>query len=344
MKAAIIRGFGDHRVLKFEEIVTPKPKEGNILIKVLASGVNRLDHYIREGSIVPELQYPHILGIDASGEVAELGNYVDDFHIGERVIVLPGYAADKNELDIRPTITAPSFVLPGLHRSGTYAQYIEVPAHAIIKDDTGLKPEEVATLPVVLSTAVHSVKQIGGIKEGDFILIHAGASGSGSMQIQVAKALGAKVATTIRKESKYDFVKKAGADLIINTNEQRFDETISIWTGGRGADVVIDNLGGDVLAKSIDSVKPTGTVVAYGFASDPEVKFDIRNLFFTEKKLLGSMASDKEDLEFGLKLVKEGKINPLLDKLIPLKNASEAHRLVSDNAICGNIVLLPWAD
>lgn len=343
MKAIIINEFGDLDVLKYEEVDTPEPSKGNVLVKILATGINRLDHYIREGSIVPELPFPHILGIDAAGEVAEIGQDVKDFKIGEKVIVMPGYPSDKDELDIKPSATAPSFVLPGLHASGTYSQYIEVPEYALLKDDTGLNPEQVATLPVVLGSSVHSVKKVGEVKHGDHVLIHSGASGSGSMQIQVAKALGAKVATTIRSENKRATVEDAGADLIINTTEEDFVDRIKKWTGGAGADVVIDNLGGDVLPKSIEAAKPTGVVVAYGFVAGADVKFDIRSLFFSEKKIRGSMGSDREDLEYGLELVKEGKIKPVLDQALPLKDASRAHKLISENNVRGNLVLLPWA-
>ena len=221
---------------------------------------------------------------------------------------------------------------------------MEVPTYAIIKDETGLKPEEVATLPVPLATAVHSLKQIGEVKAGDKVLIHSGASGSGSMQIQVAKALGADVATTVRSDAKGEFAKTLGADLVINTRKEDFVECIMAWTDGVGADVVIDNLGGDVLAKSIEAAKPMGVIVAFGFSAGPEVKFDIRSLFFAQKRLLGSMASDIEDFNWGLEQVKAGKIKPLLDRAIPLKDAYEAHRLIANNEVSGNIALLPWVN
>ncbi len=241
-------------------------------------------------------------------------------------------------------VTAPSFALPGLGIWGTYAQYIEVPARAVVKDETGLAPEEIATLPVVLATAVHSVRGIGGVKAGDKVLVHAGASGSGSMLIQVAKALGAEVATTIRNDAKANFAKEAGADLVINARTEDVVERVKEWTGGQGADVVIDNMGGDVLAKSIEAVKALGVVVAFGFAAGAEVSFDIRSLFFAEKQLKGTMASDIEDLEWGLEQVEAGKIKPMLDRALPLREAAEAHRLISTNQVAGNIVLLPWAD
>ena len=344
MKAAVIHEFGDVDVLKYEDIETPKSKPSHVLIKVLAAGVNRLDHYIREGSIVPELPFPHILGADAVGEVFELGQGVTELEIGERVIVAPGYPTDEAEADIRPTVTAPSFALPGLHISGTYTQYMEVPARAVVKDETGLGAEEVATLPVVLATAVHAVKGIGGVKAGDKVLVHAGASGSGSMLIQVAKALGAEVATTIRNDAKAKFAREAGADLVINARTEDVVERVKEWTGGQGADVVIDNMGGDVLAKSIEAVKALGVVVAFGFAAGPEVSFDIRSLFFAQKQLKGTMASDIEDLEWGLEQVEAGTIKPLLDRALPLREAAEAHRLIANNEVKGNLVLLPWAD
>ncbi len=343
MKAAVIREFGDAAVLKLEDVPTPKPRPGHVLVKVLAAGVNRLDHYIREGSIVAELPFPHILGADAAGEVAELGAGVTEFAIGERVIVVPGYPTDDAEIDHRPTVTAPSFALPGLAIGGTYAQYIEVPARAAVKDETGLSPEQAATLPVVLATAVHAVKTVGGVVAGDKVLVHAGASGSGSMLIQVAKALGAEVATTVRDDAKAEFARAAGADLVVDTRTEDVVERVKAWTGGRGADVVIDNLGGDVLAQSIEAVKAMGVVVAFGFAAGAEVRFDIRSLFFAQKRLVGTMASDIEDLEWGLDRVVAGAIKPLLDRALPLSEAAEAHRLIAANRVAGNLVLLPWA-
>ena len=343
MKAAVIHEFGDVDVLRYEDIATPKPKPGHILIKVLAAGVNRLDHYLREGSVVPELPFPHILGADAVGEVFEVGSGVTGFELGERMIAVPGFPLDEAEADTRPTVTAASFALPGMGIWGSYAQYMEVPARAVVKDETGLKPEEVATLPVVLATAVHSVKGVGEVKAGDKVLVHSGASGSGSMLIQVAKALGAEVATTVRDDAKGAFAKQAGAEVVINTRGEDFVERVMEWSGGRGADVVIDNLAGDVLAKSIEAVKAQGVVVAFGFAAGPRVSFDVRSLFFAQKQLKGSMASDVEDLEWGLAQVKAGKIKPLLDRALPLSQAAEAHRLIAANQVSGKIVLLPWA-
>ncbi len=343
MKASVIRQFGDADMLSFEEVETPNPKPGHVLIKVLAAGVNRFDHYIREGSVTRELALPHILGGDAVGEIAVLGQGVGDREVGERVFVVPGFPTAEEDYDVYPASLAASFALPGLGMPGSYAQYIEVPARFAVRDDTGLPAEQAATLPSVLATSVRSVKEVGGVGKGDHVLVRAGASGSGSMQIQVAKALGAKVATTIRGEGKREFVEALGADLVIDSESEDVVGTVRRWTGGSGADVVIDNLGGDALAASINVARPTGVIVAYGFAAGTEVRFDIRDLFFARKQLRGSMASDVSDLEWGLEQVKAGRIKPQLDRTLPLAQAAEAHRLIAANRVSGNIVLLPWA-
>ena len=255
----------------------------------------------------------------------------------------PGLPLDEADLHIYPASAAPSFALPGLHMAGTYAQYLEIPARFAIKDGTGLPPEQVATLPVALATSVRAVREVGGVERGDKVLVHAGASGSGSMLIQVARVLGAEVATTVRSDAKGELAKDLGADLVINTREEDFVAKVQEWTGGRGVDVVIDNLGGDVLAKSIEAARPLGVIVAYGFAAGAEVSFDVRSLFFAQKQLRGSMANDPTDLEWGLEQVRAGRIKPVLDHVLPLSEAAEAHRLIAANQVAGNLALLPWA-
>ncbi len=344
MKAAVIRRFGNPDELRLEDIPTPEPKPGHVVIKVLAAGVNRFDHYIREGSVVPELAFPHILGADAVGEVAELGEGVTGFEIGERVVPVGNYPQNEEDYEFTPLGSAPSVGVLGLHYPGTYAQYLEMPARWVLKDDSGLKPEELATLPMVLFTSVRAVKVVGKVRAGDKVLVTAGASGTGSMAIQVAKALGAEVATTVRDDAKGEVTESLGADLVINTRKDDFVESVRGWTGGQGVDVVIDNLGGTILPQSIDVTKTLGIVVALGFVAGTEVTFDIRNFFFGQKQLRGSMFGDVEDYTWGIEQVREGRIKPLLDRTLPLSEAAEAHRLISSNQTTGNLVLLPWAD
>ena len=343
MQAAIFEEFGGPEVLKVAEVATPTPGAGEVLVKVLAAGVNRLDHYIRNGDVAPDLALPHVLGIDVAGEVAAVGAGVGGFGVGQRVLVLPGFTTAADDADVYPASLAGSFTLPGLGRWGGYAQYIVVPAGGVVADDTGLDAAQAASLPVVLATAVRAVKEVGQVRAGDRVLVQAGASGSGNMHIQVAKALGADVAATVRRPEKAGVAEVAGADLVINSVEDDVVAAVQAWTDGKGADVVIDNLGGPVLAQSIDAAKPGGTIVAYGFAAGPSVTFDVRDLFFPQKRLLGSMASDPADLRWGLEQVKAGRVRPVVDRALPLAAVAEAHRLVAANDVAGNLVLLPWA-
>jgi NADPH:quinone reductase len=344
MKAVVLRQFGSPEVLKYEDIGTPKPKPGHVVIKVLAAGLNRLDHYLREGSVMPDLPLPHILGVDAVGEVAELGEGVTSLNIGDSVIPAAGFTLDENDDRNRPLANSASFVVPGVHTWGSYAQYMEVPARWAVKDKTGKSSAEVATLPVVLGTSVRAVKQVGEVKAGDTVLVTAGASGSGSMHIQVAKALGAKVAATVRDDVKGEYVKSIGADLVISTRKEKVVEQVKAWTGGRGADVAIDNVGGEELAKTIEAVRPFGIIVAYGFTAGAEATFNVRDFFFTQKQLRGTTFADPEDLEWGLEQVQLGAITPNVDRTFPLSQAVEAHRLLAANQVKGNYVLLPWAE
>ena len=130
MQAAVIHEFGAPDVLRIQDVATPRPRPGHVLLKVLAAGINRIDHYIRAGELTPDIAFPHILGADAAGEVAALGAGVTDFAVGDRVIPVPGYPTRPEDAGIRPLVSAPSFTLPGLGIPGTYAQFIEVPAQA----------------------------------------------------------------------------------------------------------------------------------------------------------------------------------------------------------------------
>jgi len=342
MKAAVFREFGPPNVLKLEDVPAPEAGRGNVVIKILAAGINRLEHFIRNGDITRDLKLPHVLGSDAAGEIAAIGAGVTGFEIGERVVPMPGYPLDPKHADFAPMSAAPSYAIGGIVQWGTYAQYIEIPAGWVLKDDTGLSAPEMATLPMVLVTGVRAVRTVGQVKSGDRVLVHAGASGTGSMNIQIAKALGAVVATTVDSDDKAAFAGKVGADLVIDVRKTNFVEAVRDWTGGNGVDVVIDNLGGDVLQGSIDAARVGGTIVTMGFVVGNDATIKVREFFFAHKTLRGTLMGDVEDFRWGLAQVKQRRIKPLLDRAFPLGRAASAHDAVARNAVAGNVVLLPW--
>jgi NADPH:quinone reductase-like Zn-dependent oxidoreductase len=342
MKASLFRQFGDEDVLEYEEVPDLEVRPGHVLIKVLAAGVNRLEHYIREGSVLKDLALPHVLGSDASGEIAAIGDGVKGFRIGERVIPMPGYPLEDRDENFTPMPAAPSYAIGGIFSWGSYAQYMSVPAKWVVKDKTGLSPASIATLPMVLITAVRAVKTVGEVKRGDRVLIHAGAAGTGSMNIQVAHALGAQVAATVQGEQKARFARDLGVEMVIDVEQENFVDKVKEWTDGKGVDVVVDNLGGNVLQDSLKAVRTQGIVVAMGFVAGVEATFHVRDFFFTHKQIRGTLMGDVEDLKWGLEQVKDGKIKPLVDRTLPLEQANVAHQLLATNATAGNLVLLPW--
>jgi NADPH:quinone reductase-like Zn-dependent oxidoreductase len=340
MKAALFREFGPASVLKTEDVPTPKPQPGNVLIKVLASGINRLEVFLREGVITRDLALPHVLGSDASGVIAEVGQGVTGFSVGERVIPMPGYPLDARDDKFSPLSAAPTYAIGGILRWGTYAEYVEVPARWVVKDPTNMRPSEVATLPMVLITGVRAVRTVGQVKAGHHVLIQAGAAGTSSFSIQLAKSLGARVATTVDSDEKIELVKRLGADLVIDVRTQDFVKSTIEWTEGRGVDVAIDNLGGPVLQGSMDATRIGGTIVTMGFVAGNEATFKVREFFFTHKTLRGTLMGDLEEFKWGLEQVAKGHIKPILFREFPLADAAAAHEVVGSNSAVGNVVLV----
>ncbi|MER7460609.1 zinc-binding dehydrogenase [Micromonospora sp. NPDC126480] len=341
MKVVAMRDFGGPEVLEYAEAPTPEPGPGEVLLRILASGTNRLEHYIREGSVTRDLPLPHVLGSDAAAEVVELGAEVEGFTTGDRVIPLPGFPLEPRDRDFTPMAAAPSYAIGGTAQWGTYAEYLCVPAEYVVPDPTDLPPEQVATLPMALITGVRAVRTVGGVRSGHRVLVQAGSSATGAMNIMVAKALGATVAATVDGAEKVPTAEAAGADLVVDVTATDIVEAVLDWTDGRGADVAIDNLGGNVLGQSLDAVRPQGTVVAMGFVAGVEASFHVREFFFAHKRILGTLMGGPEDLAWGLELVAAGLVRPLLDRTLPLADARQAHALMAANATRGTVVLVP---
>lgn len=336
MKAATITRFGPPSVFETIDLPRPAPGPGELLVRIEAAGLNRLDHYIREGSVNPSLAFPHILGSDAVGIVEDANDDVSDFSPGDRVIPMPGYPTDPHDAGADVLSVSRSYAIRGLVENGAYAEYMTVPARWTLRAPEGVSSVDLATLPMALVTAVRAVKVVGGVKEGDTVLIQAGASGTGSFMVQIAKSLGAKVAATVRSESKRAFVEGLGADLVVGMEDGALD-AVREWSNG-GVDVAVDNLGGPSLARSVDATRPLGLTVLMGNVLGLESVLPVRSLFFPQKRIAGTLMGGVEDLEWGLDKVRAGRIRPTLDRTYPLDEAEAAHtRLAAGDAV-GNIV------
>lgn len=343
MKAAVIREFGPPDVLHVEEVPVPEVPPGHVLVRVLACGLNHYDIFLRRGLIVRDLRFPHVMGADIVGEVAACAADVSGLSPGQRVIVAPGYPVRPEDWDVQPDNLADSYAVGGTYTWGGYAQYAVAPARFVLPAPPALSPEELATIPLVLVTAVHAVRTLGGVRRGDFVLVQAGASGSGGMCIQVARLLGARVATTVSSDAKADFARHLGAEFTINYRTDNFADRVLDLTGGRGADVVIDNVGAAVFADNLRALRRGGTFVTFGAIGGVQATIDILQLFFRQHHLHGSLMGSLAELREGLDWVAQGRIRPMLDRTFPLAQAADAHRWLEDRRVRGKVVLLPWA-
>lgn len=304
MKAVTITAFGDADVLDFGEVATPSPKAGHVLVRIEAVGANYYDTLVRSGAVSQTIPLPHVIGSDVVGRIEKLGAEVDTFALGDRVIVAPGFPSDPAEWNTTPENEAPSYFPTGTYGWGGYAQYMEIPARWVIPDETGLAAEDLATMPLVLVTAVHAVKTLGGVGPGSRVLVQAGASGSGSMAIQVAKALGADVITTVSTDEKAALARAVGADEVVRYRGADVGAAVRGWAGADGIDVVIDPVGGTTMATNLDCLRPRGTVVNFGLSGGVEATIPHLYPFFrNERRIVGSWMGSMAELRFGLDLV-----------------------------------------
>ncbi|MEE9295010.1 MAG: zinc-binding dehydrogenase [Phycisphaerae bacterium] len=341
MKATLIHEFGPPDVFRYEDVPTPKSAPDHVVVKVAACGLNRYDLYLRMGGIRKDVPLPHVMGADIAGTIAELGREVTGFTTGQRVIVAPGFPVNPEDWDHQPINQAPSYTVTGTLLWGGYAEYVQVPARFVIPDTTDVPQDQLATVPLCLVTAMHAVKTLGRVTQGTRVLIQAGASGSGSMCIQVAKVLGADVITTVGSEPKVETASSCGADRVIRRDKEEQVECVRKWTDGKGVDVVIDNVGAAVFDANTRSLRVGGILVNFGLVSGYKTDFNLRNFFFNQHTFKGSMMGTMAELHEGLDLLKAGRIKPVLDRTFGLKDAAAAHDYIESRAVRGSVALIP---
>ncbi len=341
MKASVIHDFGTPSVFSYQDVATPDPTAGHVVVKVAACGLNRYDLYLRMGGITRDIKMPHVMGADITGTIAAIGEGVEGFSEGQRVIVAPGFPVDPNDWDHEPINQAPGYAVTGTHQWGGYAEYTRMPARFIIPDETGLPQDALATVPLCLTTAMHAVKTLGEVGERTRVFVQAGASGSGSMCIQVARALGAEVMTIVGSEPKVETARSVGADHVLRRGIDDQVQRVREWTDGAGVDVVIDNVGSEAFQANMESLRVGGIFVNFGLVSGYRTEFNLKNFFFSHHILKGSMMGTGQELAEGLVLLKSGKIKPVLDKTFPLQDAAAAHEYIESRQVRGNVVLIP---
>ena len=340
MKVAQFHKFGAPEVLVHEEAPRPAPKPGEALVRVRAVGINHVDLDHRAGTSRIPVKFPHILGREFAGEVA--GN-AGDFKEGDRVWVTCRIPCRKCELCLagRDNLCLKEGYF-GLYIPGGYAEYVCVPLANLNALPSHVGFEDAAAAQIAFGTAWHVLINRGFLQAGQTVLIQAAGSGIGSAAVQVAKLAGAaSIIATASSEKKLEQAKALGATHLINYSKENFAEKVMAFTGGRGVDVIMEHIGGEVFTRSLQCLARGGIIVTVGAHAGEVVEFDIIPFFRRELRLAGSKNASVLELRKVMGLVAEGKLKPVIHKALPLAQAAEAHRVVDSRDFFGKVVLLP---
>ncbi len=341
MKAVRIHEHGSIEKLKIDSIAVPEVQPDEVLIKVQAAALNHLDLWVRIG--VPGVPLPLIMGSDAAGVIEKIGEHAHqdyDWRPGDEVIQAPirfcgicDYCTSGRENLCK------EFYIPGESIQGMQAEFVVVPAKYVFKKPTNLNWQEAAALPLAAMTAYHMLVAKANVKPWDHVLVYGASSGVGSAGIQIAKAKGARVITTVGSPEKAELAKQLGADHIIDYTNQAIGQTVKEITSGKGVDIVLEHPGLKTWNDSLRSLKRGGTLVTCGATTGAVVKIDLRALFIKHQRLIGSTMGTLQDLKDILQLVEEGKYKPVVDKAFPVQEIQQAHRHLQDGAQFGKVVL-----
>src|SRR5215204_4659342 len=324
MKAVQVSAFGEPGVLELTEVEKPSPGEGEVLIEVKAVGVNYADTMRRRNEYVEETPLPFVPGSEVSGVVAEVAASAEDESEGDRVITLLG--------------------------TGGYAEYVTAPASNLILIPDSMAFEEAAAIPLQGLTAYHVLKTSGMLEEGESVVVHAAGGGVGTLAVQMAKLMDANpVIATASTQEKLDLAKELGADVLINYTEDDWPEQVREATGGEGADVILEMVGGDFIQKNLKCLATFGRVVVYGAASGERGSLVPMNLMYKNHTVAGfylpQIMSRPElfgpSLKEMLGWISSGDLKLTVSARYPLEQASEAHEALEGRQTTGKIVLNP---
>ncbi len=342
MRAVGFTRHGGPEVLEVIELPTPEPKAREVRVRVKAVALNHLDVWVRKGWQGLKLQLPHVLGADIAGVVDAVGAEVTDLEPGTEVCVNPGLSCGVCERCLKGEDNlCRQYSILGEHVRGGNAEFVCVPRQNILPKPRKLSFEEAACLPLTFLTSWTMLVRRAQLQPGETVLIHAAGSGVGSAGIQIAKLMGAKVIATASTAEKLEKATQLGADHVINSATHDFVDEVKKLTNKKLVDVVFEHTGASTWDRSIACLPYGGRLVTCGATAGGDVKLDLRVLFYKRISLLGSTMGSKGDLFRVMQLVDEGKLKPVLDRVLPLEKAAEAHGLLADRKSFGNVVLTP---
>lgn len=341
MKCVRIHRHGGFENLSLEDIDPPRIAPDEVLVNVKATSINHLDLWVRQGIPGVKFPLPIIPGVDAAGVVAERGEAVRHVANGDRVVVAQGISCGhcRHCLNGNDNLCR-DYKLIGEHRDGADAEYLVVPSRNVIPLSDKISFEAAAASALVFLTAWQMIVDKAGVKPGDDVLVVGGSSGVGSAGIQIAKLFGARVIATTSTDQKAEKLKELGADEVINYRKQSVLNEVRRLTAKRGVDVVFEHVGKSVWDESIRSLTKGGALVTCGATSGYDAVTDLRYVFYKQVRILGSTMGRKGDLLPILECLERGTLKPVIDRVLPMSEVREAHRVVEAGEHVGKVVLM----
>ena len=339
MKAIIFSEHGGPEVLRYADWPEPTIGPYEVLVRVRACALNHLDLWVRQGLPGRSIRLPHVPGSDISGEVAKVGERIGNVRVGERVLLAPGISCGQcaSCLAGRDNFCK-EYTLFGSGVPGGCAEFVKSPAVNVIPIPDNLSFEEAAAIPLVFLTAWHMLFDRARLQPAEDVLVIAAGSGVGSAAIQIAKAAGARVIATAGSEPKLSRAKELGADQAL-LHQGEFAREVKKLTNGRGVDVVFEHVGAATWEQSIYSLAVGGRLVTCGATTGFDGKINIGYLFARQLSILGSFMGYKGELFSVLELFRRGLLKPVIDCVMPLECAAEAHKRLENRAQFGKVVL-----
>ena len=344
MKAIVLRKFGGPEVLRLEDLPTPQPAPGEILIKVRSVSVNRtLDCTVRAGKYPVQIKMPHVLGVDPAGDVVEIGAGVEKIKVGDRVAtisIMPCLNCKQCMKGLEANCLASKHI--GLHRWGGYAEYVSVPERNAFGISDNLSFAEGTVITRHFPMAFNLLTSKTTIKPGEWVLVMGAAGALGSCCVQVAKMFGAKVIAAAGADDRVARAREYGADFGVNYRKQDLAAEVMKLTGNDGVDVVCENIADPMLwPGAFNSLAIGGRLVTAGAHGGGFVNLDVKRLYLRRQSIHGAAGTNPPDVEKAIDAARAGKIRAINHRTMPLAAAAEAHRLVEQNQTAGKLILDP---
>ncbi len=343
MHALVFHQHGDLDQVKYESVPRPEIGPDEVLLQVKAAAYNRLDLWVLGGWPGLNLKLPHVMGSDGAGIVAEVGANVTGFAVGDRVAVNPTLSCGHCAycLSGRDNM-CDQFAIMGEHVDGFAAEVTAVPARNLLKLPDSVSFEVAAAASLAFVTAWHSLITRGQLQAGESILIIGAGGGVNTAVIQIARLAGAGPIYVVgSSERKLDLARELGAEVTINRQEENWGKAVFKATNRQGVDVVVDNVGAATYAQSLRSLKKGGRLLTVGNTSGPKFEIDNRLLFAKHLSIIGSTMGSIRDYEQVMRLLFNGRLQPVIDSTFPLRDGVRALQKLQTGDVTGKVVLLP---